>query len=145
VYTCILRPGFSENERFHCIMIMVIIEIQGRARALLLLVKPLLMLHQNNDTAQTSYINYLLIKDASLCQCSTCYTAVRINNCLKIFCNHSSHYENYGQFSSTKLTLFMLNKDTKKGIGKSEECIACTAVWQKACISQAEAAKKSSL
>jgi len=34
----------------------------------------------------------------------------------KIFCNQSSHYENYGQFTSTKLALFMVNKDTKKGL-----------------------------
>ena len=56
---------------------------------------------------------------------STCYTAVRIKNCLNL-CNQSSHYEKYERFplqrEAITWTLFAVSKDewdTKENSGKS--------------------------
>ena len=84
-----------------------------------------------DDDACPSY--RLKVSIALLCQlCSTHYTAVQINNCLKKYlCNQGSHYEKYGRFSvkqrkpsraTTKSTLLTVSKDewnTKENTGKS--------------------------
>jgi len=64
---------------------MIIVEIQYRGTALLLLVNPCI-LHQNNSTVCLSRIYQLSTEKKMLhCQqCSTRYTAVQINYCLTL-------------------------------------------------------------
>jgi len=64
-------------------MIMNMIKIQGRDTALSLLVNPYILRHRIPQLYQLSS-KKKTIHLALHCQlCSTCYTAVRINNCLK--------------------------------------------------------------
>ena len=60
---------------------------------------------ERNGAARPSYINYCLKSEVSItlrCRLfSTCYTAVRIKNCLKSekhLCYQNSHYDKYGRF-----------------------------------------------
>ena len=90
---------------------------------------------ERNSTTCPNYINYCLKSEVSImlrCRlCSTCYTAVRIKNCLK---NTSAiktatmkntdnfHYEGKSSHVTTKSTPFTVSKDewdTKEDTGKS--------------------------
>jgi len=62
-------------------MMMIMIEMQCSSTAFLLLVNSIIP-HQNNGTARPSYISYCLTLHCQLCW--TSYTAVCIDNCLKI-------------------------------------------------------------
>ena len=90
---------------------------------------------ERNGAARPSFINYRLKSEVSitlLCRlCSTRYTAVRIENCLKSIIaikiatmknTDDSHYEGKPSRATTKLTLFAVSKDewdTKEDTGKS--------------------------
>ena len=90
---------------------------------------------QRNGAMHPSYINFHLKSEVSitLCcwLCSTCYTAVRIKNCLKsTSAIKNSHYEKYERFTLQWETImcyhqidtFTVSKDewdTKEDTGKS--------------------------
>jgi len=80
-------------------------------------------LHQNNDTACPSYINFCL-----MLLCWTRYTAVQINNYLKrtfaikVTTMKITDNFHYNWKPATKLSLFTVSKDeldTKEGTSKS--------------------------
>jgi len=77
IFQCTCFKTFFGNT-----IIMIMMEIQYSGTALLLLVNPHIS-HQNNGTERP---NQLSSEKKKLCfqLCSTHYTAVRINNCLKI-------------------------------------------------------------
>ena len=97
---------------------------------------PLQFVHtERNGAVRPGYINYHLKSEVSItlrCQlCSTCYTVVRIKNCLKstsaikiatITNMDDFRYEGKPSHAIAKLTLFAVSKDewdTKEDTGKS--------------------------
>ena len=97
---------------------------------------PLKSMHTEiNGAARPSYINYRLKSEVSItlcCRlCSTRYTAVRIENCLKstsaiktatMKITDDFHYEGKPSRAITKSTFFAVSKDewdTKEDTGKS--------------------------
>ena len=88
-----------------------------------------------NGNMHPSYINYHVKSEASItlhCQlCSTCYTAIRIENCSKstsviktatMINTDNFRYEGKPSRATTKTTLFAVSKDewdTKEVTGKS--------------------------
>jgi len=78
---------------------MIMIEIQCSSTAILLLVNPCIYTVSKQRHCMPQWYQLLSKNNALCCQiCSTHYTAVWINNCLKYFCNQSSHYKSYGWF-----------------------------------------------
>ena len=92
-------------------------------------------IRKERSAARPNYINYCLKSEVSItlcCRlCSTCYTAVRINNCLKstpaikiatMKNMDDFHYEGKPSHATTKSTPFAVSKDewdTKEDTGKS--------------------------
>ena len=90
---------------------------------------------ERNRAARPNYINYCLKSEVSITfrcwLCSTCYTAVRIKNCLKSTSTfkiatmknmENFHYKGKPSRAIAKSTLFAVSKDkrdTKEDTGKS--------------------------